>query len=468
MENEAKEQVDKSSKNEESSSSSGGTSGPLTGKISIVTGSNSGIGKAIAQGLALNGSTVVMACRSQERADQAKADILEQHPEIDPSLLDIVLVDLGDLATVREFVKNFKAKYSRLDRLVCNAGLVNTSRIETKAGLEQMFAVNYLGHFLLVNLLLDTLKSTSITHNIDTRIVYVGSEAHGFAGPLNIDEQLKTKQDFSLKNSMSFYGRSKLCNFLAVVEFARRLSEDESKHHVTINTSNPGAVDTQLQRETPWYLSWIVKPVSKAFFKTPEQGARSTMHACIAEEAGQSSGKYYDGHPTKLKEPKPYAKDEQVAKDLWEYAETLVGPLTEGEEEEKSEGKKKKKKGKKKWERIVELLEIEGNYKRYRAEVKKEGVKVPIMGVVLQDLLFADEGNKGELEGVGGKGRKILNVVKWKMVGGMVEEVKEWQKENYCLESVDGLQRYLLEGIETSKGEGELFNLSLLREPRSK
>eukprot|EP01088_Endostelium_zonatum_P017828 TRINITY_DN546_c0_g1_i1.p1 TRINITY_DN546_c0_g1~~TRINITY_DN546_c0_g1_i1.p1 ORF type:complete len:644 (-),score=159.88 TRINITY_DN546_c0_g1_i1:41-1972(-) len=128
----------------------------------------------------------------------------------------------------------------------------------------------------------------------------------------------------------------------------------------------------------------------------------------------------------------------------------------------------KKKKGKKKWERIVELLEIEGNYKRYRAEVKKEGVKVPIMGVVLQDLLFADEGNKGELEGVGGKGRKILNVVKWKMVGGMVEEVKEWQKENYCLESVDGLQRYLLEGIETSKGEGELFNLSLLREPRSK
>jgi len=260
-------------------------------------------------------------------------------------------------------VSQFKSKYSRLDRLVCNAAVVTTAYRENNAGIELMFAVSHVGHFLLVGQLLGIMKATAGERGKEGRIVIVGSEAHGFAGPLTID-QLKNPPKFTLKNSMTVYGRAKLCNFLFALELSNRLKgegkqqeEEREVGRVTVNVVNPGAVDTELGRETPWYLGWIVKPISRLFFKTAKDGARTGLWACLSEKIEGESGKYWDGNPVKEKKPKDYALSAEAARELWDYTEELTGGFEEIDEKEEDKGeeregepkeKKKKKKGKSK------------------------------------------------------------------------------------------------------------------------
>jgi len=186
--------------------------------------------------------------------------------------IELLKLDLSDLALVREFAIEYCKKYTRLDILILNAGVVNSSLQLSKQNLELMFAVNHLGHFLLTNLLLPKMKSSA-----PSRIVVVASEAHKFSPVLSEDlKELKEAQEYGLTSSMSIYGRSKLCNILFALELDQKLASedgidgDTSKSSkprtVTVNSLHPGTVDTELGRDTPWYLSWIVKPISSLFF----------------------------------------------------------------------------------------------------------------------------------------------------------------------------------------------------------
>jgi retinol dehydrogenase-12 len=315
-------------------------SGGLHGKVCIITGSNTGIGKETALAMAALGAHVVMACRSVEKAEAAIVDIrkeieetLEKRQKSDhekewttfglPQIrnagdvsLEAMALDLSDLASVRAFVGTFLEKHQQLHYLILNAGVVTTEKRTSAQGHELMFATNHLGHFFLTTLLLDTLAASS-----PARIVVVSSLAHKFCGPLNEDLQLVANPPaFGLSTSMSMYGVSKLCNLLFTLHLAKLLKEKGSG--VTVNAVHPGAVDTDLGRETPWYLAWIVKPVSRLFFRTAADGAKTSVYCAVAPEVDGVSGKYFSNEREDT--PKSYALDETVAAGLWAFSEDLV------------------------------------------------------------------------------------------------------------------------------------------------
>lgn len=272
----------------------------MKGKICIVTGGSSGIGKATVEGLARQGATLVVACRDLDKGRAAVADIAAKVPGAE---LHVMRLDLASLKSVREFAKAFTDKYPRLDVLIENAGVLTRKRELTADGFEMDFGVNHLGHFLLTELLLPTLEASA-----PSRIVVVASAVHKGA-KLEFDN-LQGEKSWRL----GFYGKSKLANMLFVRALARRL---EGKG-VVVNALHPGVISSELARDFPAPVRWI----AKLFFKSPEQGARTSLYLATAKEAGSVSGKYFaDSKETK---PSPEALDDAVAEQLWLESERLI------------------------------------------------------------------------------------------------------------------------------------------------
>lgn len=276
-------------------------------KVALVTGANSGMGKATAMALVREGMHVVMLCRSETRGMEAMADVCAQSGDS----VSLMLCDLGDMTDVVRFTAAFKERYHRLDVLVNNAGVITVGRYETKDGLEQQFGVNHIGHFLLTTCLLDTIKSTG-----DARIVVVGSGAHK-VGSIDFDN-IPLIKGYSVATA---YSRSKLCNMLFVKELSRRLEGSG----VVVNCVHPGAVGTNIaiNRETGFgktitrLLKWIVQ--------TPEQGAATAIYLASSPDASGVSGEYF--YRCEVHKPSRKACDEVLAKRLWELSESITAPF---------------------------------------------------------------------------------------------------------------------------------------------
>ncbi len=199
----------------------------MNNKIALVTGANSGMGKATVAALADKGFHVVMLCRSAQRGQAAYNDLVQGSRS-----LDLMLCDLGRMASIRAFADAFAAKYDHLDVLVNSAGVITLDRRETVDGLELQFGVNHIGHFLLTLLLLKLLSKAP-----GARIVMVGSGAHN-VGRIHFDDINLTKY-----NVVRSYAQSKLANLLFTRELAKRLQAFGGR--MTINTAHPGAVGTK-------------------------------------------------------------------------------------------------------------------------------------------------------------------------------------------------------------------------------
>jgi NAD(P)-dependent dehydrogenase (short-subunit alcohol dehydrogenase family) len=283
----------------------GGEKMKKTGNV-LITGGSSGIGKAAAIALAKMGYKVIILSRSKERGEKALEEIKKSSGSND---VELMTCDLGNQASIREFAENFKAKYERLDILINNAGVILPGRHETSDGYELQFGVNHLGHFLLTNLLLDTIKNSS-----PARIVVVASGAHK-AGKIHFD-------DINLKNKYSIikaYSQSKLANVLFTYGLADRLKGTG----VTVNCLHPGAVATNMgvNRETGFgtFITSLLKP----FFLTPEEGAATSIYLATSEEVKDVSGKYfYRKKPVKSSKQ---TYDKQLALQLWKLSESLTG-----------------------------------------------------------------------------------------------------------------------------------------------
>src|SRR5438874_5302998 len=182
----------------------------MQGKICLVTGATSGIGKATALGLAQMGATVVMVGRDREKGEAVQREIKTKSGN---EAVDLLLADLSSQESIRQLAENFLERYTKLHVLINNAGMVSLRRRETVDGLEMTFAVNQLAPFLLTNLLLDVLKASA-----PARIVNVSSDAHE-AGYIRIDDLQSEKQ----YRFMRPYGQSKLAVVLFTYELARRL-----------------------------------------------------------------------------------------------------------------------------------------------------------------------------------------------------------------------------------------------------
>jgi len=273
----------------------------MKGKICIVTGGNTGIGKATVEGLARQGATVVLACRDLDKGRAALADIKAKVPDAE---LELMRLDLASLASVREFAKAFTEKFTRLDVLIENAGVSTGKRQLTADGFEMDFGVNHLGHFLLTELLLPTLEASA-----PSRVVVVSSSVHKGA---KIDfDNLQGEKSWSI---MRFYGQSKLANMLFVRSLAKRL---EGKG-VVVNALHPGVIASELARDFPAPMRWM----ASIFFKSTEQGARTSLHVATSKAAGDVSGKYFaDSKETK---PGDEALDDAVAERLWTESERLI------------------------------------------------------------------------------------------------------------------------------------------------
>lgn len=282
----------------------------LDGKTVIVTGSNVGIGRATAKDLAKRGARVILACRNLQQAEEAADEIRKESGNGNVTTKHL---DLSSLASVHQFAKDVQESESALHILINNAGIMMCPKWKTEDAFEMQFGVNHLGHFLLTNLLLDLLKKSS-----PSRIINVSSLAHE-KGKIHLDDINLDKSYDPVKS----YRQSKLANIMFTRELARRLAGTG----VSAYSLHPGVVRTELGRHFfPTFALWkriLAAPFLLFVMKTPLQGAQTTIHCATADDKELISGTYFsDCLP---KEPAPQAKDDEVARKLWELSTEMVG-----------------------------------------------------------------------------------------------------------------------------------------------
>lgn len=280
----------------------------MQGKHVLITGGNTGIGKATAVELARMGASVTITSRDPAKGAAALADIRRLAGS---DAVELMRLDLASLAEVRRFAAEYLAGHPRLDVLINNAGLVLTDRSETVDGFETTFGVNHLGHFLLTHLLLDRLKASA-----PARIVVLASDAHRMARGLDFDD-LQSRRSY---RGLPVYCRSKLANLLFTLELAERLRGTG----VTVNAVHPGVVRSGfgLDGDTRGLYRFFVG-LAGHFMISPEQGALTSIHVASAPELENTSGLYFA--KSKLRRPTRFAVDRSAALRLWEISEQLTG-----------------------------------------------------------------------------------------------------------------------------------------------
>ncbi|HEX8090805.1 MAG TPA: SDR family oxidoreductase [Blastocatellia bacterium] len=274
----------------------------MTGKVCVVTGANSGIGKETARGLARMGAHVVMVCRSRERGQQAISEIKKGGGNHN---VELMLCDLSSQKSIREFASEFKQSHARLDVLVNNAGVLHRHRAETEDKLEATFAVNHLAYFLLTNLLLNAVKKSA-----PARIINVSSAAHKY-GAIDFDD-LQNEKNYRAFNA---YSDSKLANVLFTYELARRLGGSG----VTANSLHPGGVATNIFHTLPKAVESIIKLVTVS----PEKGAETSLYLASSPEVEAVTGKYFVKKFATRTSASSYNKD--TARRLWDVSAKLTG-----------------------------------------------------------------------------------------------------------------------------------------------
>jgi retinol dehydrogenase 12 len=279
----------------------------MIGKVCVVTGATSGIGKAAATALARLGARVVLVGRDRGRAEATAAEIGSVAKK--PPVADIA--DLASMDQVRALAGRLAA-LDRIDVLINNAGLVLGERRGSPDGFEHVFAVNHLAPFLLTNLLLSRLTASA-----PARVITVTSDAHS-AARLDLDDpNLEHGWD-----SWRSYANSKLANILFTRELAGRLHGTG----VTANCAHPGVVRTGFGREARPLLRLGVT-LARPFLLSPERGADTIVYLASSPDVADATGGYYVKR--QRREPSAAARDDAAARKLWEISEELTG-LTSG------------------------------------------------------------------------------------------------------------------------------------------
>jgi retinol dehydrogenase-14 len=279
----------------------------LSGKTALITGASSGLGLEAAVAIAAVGAEVVIVARDRQRGEAALADIKRRAASDKVSLL---LADFSSQASIRALADAYRAAHSRLDILVNNAGGVSQKRQLTGDGIEQTFAVNHLGYFLLTNLLLDLVIASA-----PARIVNVASVGHRRA-TLDLDDVGYAKGGYSI---MGAYGRSKLGNVLFTRELARRLAGK----NVTVTSLHPGAVATNIWSGAPSWAKPILALAKRLFMDTPAEGGARVVYLATSPEVEGKTGGYYEKN--KEVEPSRLAQDDALAGRLWTESARMTG-----------------------------------------------------------------------------------------------------------------------------------------------
>jgi retinol dehydrogenase-14 len=289
--------------------------GQLIGRTVLITGGTGGIGRATATGLAAIGARVAITGRDRRRADEAAADIRAAGGPA----VDVFVADMSSQAEVRRLADEVLQVLPRLDVLVNNVGGFWNSRRVTTDGLEHTFALNHLAPFLLTHLLADRLRQSA-----PARVVTVSSDAQRL-GRIDFDD-LQGERSWSGQRA---YNQSKLANVLFTYELARRLRGTG----VTANALHPGVVLTAFGAEDPGRIQRLIMPFARWVMKSPDEGARTSIHLASAPELEGVTGQFFADCRPRRSSKRSY--DDAAAARLWDVSLELTGidtdasPLTD-------------------------------------------------------------------------------------------------------------------------------------------
>ena len=278
----------------------------MQGRVCLVTGASSGIGRVTAVELARRGATLGLVCRDRGRGEETVAEIAAKTGNRTTALH---LADLASQAATRAVAAELLATYPRIHLLVNNAGVITLKHSTSPDGIETVFAVNHLAYFLLTNLLLDRIKASA-----PARIVNVASDAHKFVRGINWDDLGWTRG----YKTMRVYGQSKLANILFTTELARRLEGTG----VTVNAVHPGSVATRFGQNNGTIATVLTKLLAP-FFRTPEQGAQTSIHVATSPAVEGLTGRYFAN--CREARPSRAAQDVASARRLWEISTQMTG-----------------------------------------------------------------------------------------------------------------------------------------------
>lgn len=273
------------------------------GRIALITGANTGIGRVTAIELAMQGYHVFLACRDAARTHAVLEDIRSR--SAGTAVAEFLPLDLGDLQSVRGCAQQFMDRQLPLHLLINNAGLAGFKGL-SKSGFELTFGVCHVGHFLLTQLLMPALKQADVA-----RIVVVSSRAHLRTGGIDFDNlRSPTRSPGGLKE----YCQAKLANMLFVKGLAQRLQGTG----ITVYGLHPGVVASDVWRSLPGFL----QPLIKRFMLTTEQGAATTLYCATHADVAKQTGEYYDN--CKRARHSRVVNDAALVERLWVESERWV------------------------------------------------------------------------------------------------------------------------------------------------
>ena len=288
-----------------------------SGRLAVVTGSNTGLGYDTARVLAARGAKVVMAVRDTAKGESAAARIRGLTPGAE---VTVHKLDLGSLAAVKEAAAELSASYPRIDLLINNAGVMYPPKSTTADGFELQFGTNHLGHFALTGILLPNLLGVD-----GSRVVVVASIAHNIRAKIDFDDLQWEKRKY---DRVASYGQSKLANLMFAYDLQRRLAAAKAKTIAV--AAHPGVAATELVRHIPGASLPGVDWISGKLLNSAELGALATLRA--ATDPGVKGGQYYGpdgfrelrGYPV-LVDSTPQSKDVAIQERLWKVSEELTG-----------------------------------------------------------------------------------------------------------------------------------------------
>jgi len=287
-------------------------SADLSGKTVIITGANTGIGLETAKALAKMNANLILACRDIKKGNEAVKNVEAfLNTTSHKNTIDFMELDLANMKSIRNFAASFNAKYSALDILINNAGVMHTPRQNTSDGFEMQIGTNHLGPFLLTRLLIEKLKSTK-----GAKIINLSSRAHMRGGPIELDDINWEKREYS---SIQAYSHSKSASILFTIELQKRLKDTG----IQVFAVHPGVVDTDLLRQWPPVVQTLGHFILPIVAKTTLEGAQTTICAAVSKSFDGFGGSYLSN--CEILAAEPHATDPTYAKKLWNISSSLVG-----------------------------------------------------------------------------------------------------------------------------------------------
>ncbi len=273
-------------------------------KTVLITGATSGIGKATAIDLASRGAIISLLIRNLEKGKATKNEIIEKTGNKN---IDIQLIDLADLSSVKKAAEELKVKFKSIDILINNAGGMFKERFLSKDGYELTFAMNHLGHFLLTNLLMENIKAAP-----NARIINISSEAQR-GGRIDFDDLMAEKKFTPFKA----YSQAKLANII----FTKSLKERLAESNISVFALHPGVVRTGFAGDFGGVIKLLLK-ATQPLMRSPEKGAETSIFLATEENIENLSGSYFKNR--KVIKPKAEAEDPEIGQRLWKVSEELT------------------------------------------------------------------------------------------------------------------------------------------------